>query len=523
MKSVNMSQSFSWAFWLLPALLATSILRADEANPKIGTPPAEQAPPIAEAPSEPAAEASLRLNFRAAPLEMVLNYLSEAAGFIIVLETEVKGKIDAWSNQPVTQEEALTILNSALSKNGYAALRNGRTLTVVSKETAKKREIPVKSGNNPAAIPKTDEMVTQIIPVNFINAAQLTQNLQPLLPAEASMTANEAGNALVITDTQASIRRITEIIRALDTSGSEATVVRVFSLRYADSKQIVTMIKELFPSPADQQNNNNARRGGGGGGGGGPFGGGNPFGGGGGGGGNATAATSNNRAANAKVVVAADEHSNSVAVRAPDDIMSTIETLINSVDTNVEDVTELRVFRLKYSDPTEMATVLAGLFPDETKSNDNNRGQVRFGGGPFGGFGGNQNTAASSSSDRAKKQGRVITMPDQRTGSIIVSAARDLMPQISQMITQLDSNPAKKQQVFVYDLENADPQQVQEVLKNLFENTQNQNRRSSSSSSQNSALTTRSTQSQNNNTRSGTTGGGTTGSGNSGGGFGRGN
>ena len=520
MKSVKMSQSFNWALWLLPALLAASGVRAEDKDAKAASTSAEQAPqpadPAVSAP-EPAADGSLRLNFRGAPLEMVLNYLSEAAGFIIVLETELKGKIDAWSNQPVTQEEALTILNSALSKNGYAALRNGRTLTVVSKESAKKREIPVKSGNNPAAIPKTDEMVTQIIPVNFINATQLTQNLQPLLPAEASMTANEAGNALVITDTQASIRRITEIIRALDTSGSEATVVRVFSLRYADSKQVVTVIKELFPSTTDTQNGGNGRRGGGGG----PFGGGNPFGGGGG----APAATpSNNRAANAKVVAASDEHSNSVAVRAPDDIMVAIENLINSVDTNVEDVTELRVFRLKYADPTEMATVLAGLFPDDSKSTDNNRGQVRFGGGPFGGFNaGNQNSSASDS-DRAKKKGRVITMPDQRTGSIIISAARDLMPQISQMVTQLDSNPARKQQVYVYDLENADPQQVQEVLKSLFENTQNANRRTSSSSSQNSALTTRSTQSQNNGTRTGTTGtgGGTTGGG-TGGGLGRGN
>src|SRR5664280_2190687 len=31
----------------------------------------------------------LRLNFRNAPLEMVLNYLSDAAGFIIVLDTKV--------------------------------------------------------------------------------------------------------------------------------------------------------------------------------------------------------------------------------------------------------------------------------------------------------------------------------------------------------------------------------------------------------------------------------------------------
>ena len=207
--------------------------------------------------------------------------------------------------------------------------------------------------------------------------------------------------------------------------------------------------------------------------------------------------------------------------------MVAIENLINSVDTNVEDVTELRVFRLRYADPTEMSTVLAGLFPDDSKSSDNNnRGQVRFGGGPFGGFNAGNQNSSTSDSDRAKKKGRVITMPDQRTSSIIVSAARDLMPQISQMVMQLDSNPARKQQVYVYDLENADPQQVQDVLKSLFENTQNANRRTSSSSSQSSALTTRSTQSQNNSTRTGSTiGGSGTGGGGGGntGGFGRGN
>lgn len=517
MKSVNTNPRLS-CLLLLSLLMAGSGRAADINTNKVTLDRVENSLPKAE--EAPLPYGMLRLNFRGAPLEMVLNYLSEAAGFIIVLETEIKGKIDAWSNQPVTQEEALTILNSALSKNGYAALRNERTLTVVSKEAAKKREIPVKSGSNPEAIPKTDEMVTQIIPVHYINAAQLTQNLQPLLPSEASMTANEAGNALVITDTQASIRRIAEIIRALDTSGSEDTVVHVFSLKYADAKQVVTMLKELFPTQQDSSRGGAGGGGGrGGGGGGNPFaGGGNPFAGGG-GQGNRGASSSNSRATAARIVVAADEHSNSVAVKAPDDVMPAIEDLIAKVDTNIEDVTELRVFRLIYADPAEMATMLEGLFPDESKSNNNNsRGQVRFGGGQFGGFGnsGGQNSGAATS-ERAKKQSKVITMPDQRTGSIVVSAARDLMPQISQMITQLDSNPAKKQKVFVYDLENADPQQVQQVLKGLFENTQSQNRRTTTGANQNSALTTRSGQSQTG-TRTGGSFGGNNGGGQGGGG-----
>ena len=128
---------------------------APAAAPEAKAPEAKAAPE----PGPATADKPLRLNFRNAPLDLVLNYLSEAAGFIIVSETEVRGKIDVWSNQPVTQEEALAVLDSALNKNGLTAIRNGRTLTIVTKENAKRRDIPVKSGNDPEAIPKNEENV----------------------------------------------------------------------------------------------------------------------------------------------------------------------------------------------------------------------------------------------------------------------------------------------------------------------------------------------------------------------------
>lgn len=463
--------------------------------------------------SAPDPHGLLRLNFRNAPLELVLNYLSEAAGYIIVLETEVKGKLDVWSNQPVTQAEAFTVLDAALSRNGYTALRDGRTLTIISKDNAKRREIPVKSGNDPLNIPKNEEVVTQIIPVRYIAAAQLTQNLSSLLPTGAELTANEAGNSLVITGTQSGIRRITEIVRALDTSSAGATSIRVFALNYADAKQLATLIKDLFP-------NTNTGGGGSTGGGGGfnPFAGRGGFGGGGGGfpgggrsgggAGGTAASAANPRAAASRVNAVADEHSNSVVVNAPEDVMPEIENLITRVDRDVEDVTELRAFRLKYSDPVEMASLLESLFPDETSTQSNTgRSAVRFGGGGgfgggFGGGGGGANTASALS----RKRGKVIAVPDQRTSSVIVKAAKDLMGQIGQMVQQLDADPSRKQKVFVYELDNAEPTEVEQVLRSLFENQQSQNRTTRNNQNQSSALNTRANQQQQNNNRGGNTG-----------------
>jgi len=108
-----------------------------------------------------------------------------------------------------------------------------------------------------------------------------------------------------------------------------------------------------------------------------------------------------------------------------------------------------------------------------------------------------------------KKKGRVLAVADARTSSIIVSAASELMPQIEEMVAQLDASPAKKQKVYIYSLENADAQQVQQVLQDMFQrNNTTMNR---NNANQNSALMNR-TQNNNRNT---TTGTGNTGAGNS--------
>lgn len=442
-------------------------------------PPEEAAPEVAPAPdtrSRPASrptptivrttsapptadsDRNLHLNFRGAPLELVLDYLSEAAGFIIDLQTEVKGKVDVWSSQPLTRDEAVDVLNSVLNRNGYAAIRTGRTLTVVTREDARKMNIPVISGGDPNAIPNTDEMVTQIIPVRFINATQLTKDLEPLLASQATMTANEGGNALVITDTQANIRRLAEIVRALDTAISATSAVRVFPLQYADAKALATLVTELFQSQSNPQGTGNNPmqqffRGQGG-----PFGqnrGGN----------NQPTAAANGRVSTPRVVATADERSNSLVVSAPEDHMPVIEDLVREVDTDVEEITEVRVFRLQYADAQETADLLTELFPDTTTaaSNQNNRGRVQFGG-----RGMPQATPAATPSARAQLQSRVTAVPDLRTGSVVVSAARNIMVQIAQMIEALDADPARQQKVFVFDVENTDPQIVQEVLQNLF-------------------------------------------------------
>jgi len=320
----------------------------------------------------------LWLNFRGVPLDMVLNYLSQAAGFIIVMDTQVSGRVDVWSDRPVTKDEAVNLLNAVLNKNGYAAVRNGQTLTIMSKEDAKTRDIPVKIGNNPNLIPNNDEMVTQIIPVRYVQAKQLVTDLSPFVSPQATIVANEAGNSIVITDTQSNIRHLAEIIEAVDNSAQGET--------------------------------------------------------------------------------------------------------------------EIRVFPLKYANPTDVANELGQIFPSNSSGNSQTQAPIRFGGGGPGGFFARMmaaNAANNNQSTAMQKQSQVIAVADARTQSVIVSASKDLMDQIAGMMEQLDVPSPRDQKVFVFHMKNGDPQEAVQVLQSMFQSTSGTSASSTSSSSQNSALQNR--------------------------------
>ncbi len=472
---------------------------ADAPNPAGSRTPAASGttpPPITPALPAPAASSivsaadpvakpgtnSVVLNFKGASLNDVLVYLSEAAGFVIDLEVPVTGTVNVISRQPVTPDEAVDLLNTVLIDKGYAAIRNGRMLKIVNRRDAQKRDLPVELGADPDRIPRRDEVVTQILPLKFGEAGKLVENLRSLLSDNATITANDASNSIIMTDTQTNIRRIATIIKALDTSVSNISSIRVFQLQFADSKQVADLITQLFATPAASPNRGGQGGGGGrrGGFGGGGFGGGGfgGFGGGGGGGGAAQTPESEARAAESRVVAVADQQSNSVIVSATDEVMTEIEDIIKQIDTNITDITTTRVFKLVHADSVELAAEINSLYgdaggtPGQTQGGGQNRGG-QFGGGQFGGqrqgqAQGQARPAAAGETERTLLQAKVTAVGDPRTNFLVVTASRDTMVKIADVIARLDATDSRKQHVYVHALQHADALSVATVLRGML-------------------------------------------------------
>ncbi len=461
---------------------------APEAAP--AAPPTSVAAPNPVAPGASAATPSAPLtdplpnpgkgvvfNFQNASLNDVLTYLSETAGFVILQEVPVTGTVNLVSQQAVSPDEAVDVLNTVLNDKGYTAIRSGRVLKIVSRKDVQKRDLPVEMGSDPAKIPHKDEVVTQILPLKFGDATKLVENLRPLLSDNATIAANEASNAILMTDTQTNIRRIAQIIRALDTSVASISSIRVFALQYADAKDVADLITQLFGNSQSSNNRNGQGQGGGRGFGGGRFGGfgfGPPGGGGPGGGG---AEQSEARQAETRVTAVPDIQSNSVVVSAPEAVVAEIQDIISQIDTSITDITTTRIFRLYHADAVEMANIINSLYSDTPQQttpqtgnrgggNNNNQGRQFQPGGQQGGQA--RSATAAGGTERSLLQAKVNAVGDPRTNSLVVTASKDTMMKLVELVARLDATDSRKQHVYVHALQHADAENVAAVLRGML-------------------------------------------------------
>ena len=206
---------------LAPLLLVLASLPALAQERPLGQPqpaapagPAGPAAPGAPAPAFPPGvgpPASLFPGLPTVALEPLLQRVGRAANKKFLTDGHVSpqvylGGVDA-------NDVTYPLLLSILRANNLAVVEVEGRLNVIS--ISEVRSYPVPFANTDDTNIPGDEWRTRVIALTNVEAAQLVPILRPLLPQAAHLAALPPSH-LVIVDRYANLKRITEIVRALD-------------------------------------------------------------------------------------------------------------------------------------------------------------------------------------------------------------------------------------------------------------------------------------------------------------------
>jgi len=202
-------------------------------------------------PGQPTPQAPGRLvvfNFDNADIEIVLQATSELLVFNYVLSPGARGKkVTVQTTGRIPVDDIFPVLLTILDVNGLAAVKSGNLWRIIPKEGAVQTSTRTIVGAQLDPGVPGDEVITQLIPLQFTSATEVLNLLRPFVPPQGAITATRDTNLLVVTDAAANIRRLLDILKLVDVDVA-VNELQIIPLKNADAQDVAQILTQLFAS-----------------------------------------------------------------------------------------------------------------------------------------------------------------------------------------------------------------------------------------------------------------------------------
>ncbi len=329
------------------------------------------------APLAPAQEEqTITPNYKDADLGQIVEAVSEITKKNFIIDPRVRAQVTMVSNSPLSADAFYEAFLAILQVHGFVAVPAGDIIKIIPDANA--RQVP--SNDLPDRISSSsDEIVTQVIAVKNVSAAQLVPILRPLIPQYGHLAAYPASNMLIISDRANNVNRVVRIIRRIDQSGDEE--IDVMTLEHASAAEVVRVVNVLYPAAQ-------AAEGGLG------------------------------------VKLVADERTNSVLVTGEKSQRLRLKTLVMHLDTPLEALGDTQVRYLRFADAEELAPKL--------------KEQATVTAAVAGGAPGQTPAAATQQLDR-----NITIWAEPETNALVVTAPPKVMRDLMAVVDKLDIRRAQ--------------------------------------------------------------------------------
>jgi len=198
--------------------------------------------------AQPASGQRITPNFKDAEITQVIEAVAAATGRSIIVDPRVRAQVTMLSSTAMTPDAFYEAFLALLQVYGFVAVPSGNVLKIIP--DANSRTMP---GNDlPDSVSDTsDELVTQVVAVTNVSAAQLVAILRPLMPQNAHLAAYPASNTLILADRANNVNRMVRIIRRID-QASDADV-EVVVMQNASASELVRTMTALNPAQAQAE------------------------------------------------------------------------------------------------------------------------------------------------------------------------------------------------------------------------------------------------------------------------------
>jgi len=184
-------------------------------------------------------------NFKDADITQIAEAVAAATGKNFIIDPRVRAQVTMLSSTPLSPAAFYEAFLSILQVYGFIAVPAGDVVKILPDANA--RQIP--SIDLPDHVSATsDEIVTQVVEVKNVSAAQLVPILRPMIPQYGHLAAYPSSNILIISDRASNVNRMMRIIRRIDQVANQDP--EIVPLQNASASEIVRVVNAFYQGAA---------------------------------------------------------------------------------------------------------------------------------------------------------------------------------------------------------------------------------------------------------------------------------
>jgi general secretion pathway protein D len=336
-----------------------------------------------------AASNQVTLNLKNVEINALIESVSTITGKNFIVDPRVKAQVSVISSKPMNENEVYEVFLAVLTVHGFAAVPSGPVIKIVPAAGAKQDTIPTvdRPGRDP-----TDQVVTEVIQVQNVSAAQIVPILRPLIPPQGQLAAYAPTNVLIISDIAGNVERVADIIRRMDRASDEE--VEIIPLQHASATEVVRTVTTLEQAKTQ-------------------------------------AAAGQGAQAGTPARLVADERTNSILLSGDKGSRLRLRALVMHLDTPIQREGNTQVIYLRYAKAKDLAQVLTGV----SKKIAEEQQQVAPG---------QQPQAAAPGRGGGGAAGNLIDIQaDEPTNSLVITGPLEAIRALRSVIAQLDTRRAQ--------------------------------------------------------------------------------
>jgi general secretion pathway protein D len=202
---------------------------------------------VEKLPAKPAKKGTAKkyvtLDFDNVDIGVLVKFVSELTGKNFIIDDKVKGKVTIISPKKIPLEDVYKVFLSVLEINGFTVVPAGNMIKILPASLAREKSLETRIKKELAE--PEDRMVTQIITLERANPDEIKRVLDPIISKSSSVLSYPPAGILVITDYLSNIKRLQEIILALDVEGAGDQITYI-PLQNASASEVVKSLTTIF-------------------------------------------------------------------------------------------------------------------------------------------------------------------------------------------------------------------------------------------------------------------------------------